>query len=179
MGWKRSTMRRSTAHIVARTPAHRTCVAAKASGGHFERIDPLRRLMLLALAANAPCIGVLFTAGLPLVAIAALTAMRLPCRDVWSCCKRSEAGENRAHPPPTRVLTTSNPQSDLRHHLCAGTAGGALLRQRSADNTALLQQTYLLVGARQLQQQALPEIQQQARTLDAGKVFEMVRQPMV
>ena len=46
-------------------------------------------------------------------------------------------------------------------------------------NTALLQQTYrdLLVGARQMQQQALPQIQQQARTLDAGKVLEMVRQP--
>ena len=47
-------------------------------------------------------------------------------------------------------------------------------------STALLQQTYqdLLVGARQLQQQALPQIQQQASTLDAGKVLEMVRQPM-
>jgi tellurite resistance protein/uncharacterized protein (DUF697 family) len=47
-------------------------------------------------------------------------------------------------------------------------------------STALLQQTYqdLLVSARQLQQQALPEIQQQARTLDAGKVLEMVRKPM-
>ena len=50
-------------------------------------------------------------------------------------------------------------------------------RQMSA---ALLQQTYqdLLVSARQLQQQALPQIQQQARTLDAGKVLEMVRKPM-
>ena len=47
-------------------------------------------------------------------------------------------------------------------------------------STALLQQTYqeLMVGARQLQQQALPQIQQQARTLDAGKVLEMVRRPM-
>ena len=47
-------------------------------------------------------------------------------------------------------------------------------------NTALLQQTYqdLLASARQLQQQALPQIQQQARTLDAGKVLELVRQPM-
>ncbi len=47
-------------------------------------------------------------------------------------------------------------------------------------NTALLQQTYqdLLVSARQLQQQALPQIQQQARTLDASKVLEMVRKPM-
>lgn len=47
-------------------------------------------------------------------------------------------------------------------------------------STALLQQTYqdLLVSARQLQQQALPQIQQQARTLDAGKVLEMVRKPM-
>ena len=48
-------------------------------------------------------------------------------------------------------------------------------------STALLQQTYqdLLVSARQLQQQALPQIQQQARTLDAGKVLEMVRKPML
>ncbi len=47
-------------------------------------------------------------------------------------------------------------------------------------STALLQQTYqdLLVSAKQLQPQALPQIQQQARTLDAGKVLEMVRQPM-
>ena len=47
-------------------------------------------------------------------------------------------------------------------------------------STALLQQTYqdLLVSARQLQQQALPQIQQQARTLDAGKVLETVRKPM-
>jgi uncharacterized protein (DUF697 family) len=47
-------------------------------------------------------------------------------------------------------------------------------------STALLQQTYqdLLVGARQMQQQALPQIQQQARSLDAGKVLEMVRKPM-
>lgn len=46
-------------------------------------------------------------------------------------------------------------------------------------STALLQQTYqdLLVSARQLQQQALPQIEQQARTLDAGKVLEMVRKP--
>jgi uncharacterized protein (DUF697 family)/tellurite resistance protein len=47
-------------------------------------------------------------------------------------------------------------------------------------NSALLQQTYqdLLVSAKQLQQQALPQIQQQARTLDAGKVLELVRKPM-
>lgn len=47
-------------------------------------------------------------------------------------------------------------------------------------NTALLQQTYqdLLVSARQLQQQALPQIEQQARTLDAGRVLEMVRRPL-
>jgi len=47
-------------------------------------------------------------------------------------------------------------------------------------STALLKQTYqdLLVSARQIQQQALPEIQQQARTLDATKVLEMVRKPM-
>ena len=47
-------------------------------------------------------------------------------------------------------------------------------------STALLQQTYqdLLVSARRMQQQALPQIQQQARMLDAGKVLEMVRNPM-
>ncbi len=47
-------------------------------------------------------------------------------------------------------------------------------------STALLRQTYqdLLVSAKQLQQQALPQIQQQARTLDAGKVLETVRKPM-
>jgi tellurite resistance protein/uncharacterized protein (DUF697 family) len=45
---------------------------------------------------------------------------------------------------------------------------------------ALLQQTYqdLLVSARQLQPQALPQIQQQAQTLDAAKVLELVRKPM-
>ena len=37
--------------------------------------------MLAALAANAPCIGVLFTEGLPLVAMAALPPMRLQCGD--------------------------------------------------------------------------------------------------
>jgi hypothetical protein len=48
-------------------------------------------------------------------------------------------------------------------------------------STALLQQTYqdLLLSARQMQQQALPQIQQQARMLDAGKVLEMLRNPMV
>ena len=48
-------------------------------------------------------------------------------------------------------------------------------------STALLQQTYqdLLVSARQLQPQALPQIQQQARTLDAAKVLEMVRTPVL
>ncbi len=48
-------------------------------------------------------------------------------------------------------------------------------------STALLQQTYqdLLAGAKQLQQQALPQVQQQARMLDAGKVLEMVREPML
>lgn len=47
-------------------------------------------------------------------------------------------------------------------------------------STALLQQTYqdLLGNARQMQQQALPQIQAQARTLDAGKVLEMVRKPL-
>ncbi|MBE2242133.1 MAG: GTPase [Burkholderiaceae bacterium] len=47
-------------------------------------------------------------------------------------------------------------------------------------STALLKQTYqdLLVSAKQMQQQALPQIQQQASTLDAGKVLEMVRKPL-
>ena len=47
-------------------------------------------------------------------------------------------------------------------------------------STALLQQSYqdLLVNARTLQQQTLPQIQQQARTLDAGKILEMVRKPL-
>ncbi len=47
-------------------------------------------------------------------------------------------------------------------------------------NTALLRQTYtdLLGNARQMQQQALPQIQAQARTLDATKVLAMVRQPL-
>ncbi|MBY0436586.1 MAG: TerB family tellurite resistance protein [Burkholderiales bacterium] len=50
-------------------------------------------------------------------------------------------------------------------------------RQMSTD---LLKQTYqdLLAGARQMEQQALPQIQQQARTLDAGKVLELVRKPL-
>ena len=50
-------------------------------------------------------------------------------------------------------------------------AGG---RQMS---TALIQQTYqsLLGQAKQLQGQYSPEIEQQARTLDAGKVIQMVR----
>jgi hypothetical protein len=52
-----------------------------ASGGQFARIVQPRRLMLVALAANAPCNGVLFTAGLPLVLMAALTAMRLSAGD--------------------------------------------------------------------------------------------------
>ena len=48
-------------------------------------------------------------------------------------------------------------------------------------STTLLQQTYqdLLASARQLQQQARPQIQQQARTLDASKVLELVRQPVL
>lgn len=47
-------------------------------------------------------------------------------------------------------------------------------------STALLQQTYqgLLASAQQLQQQALPQIQQQARTLDPARVLEMVRKPL-
>jgi hypothetical protein len=50
-------------------------------------------------------------------------------------------------------------------------AGG---RQMS---TALLQQTYqsLLGQAKQLQGRYSPEIEQQARTLDAGQVIQMVR----
>jgi uncharacterized protein (DUF697 family) len=45
---------------------------------------------------------------------------------------------------------------------------------------ALLQQTYqeLLGNARQLQQQALPQIQQQARGLNAQQVLDMVRRPL-
>jgi uncharacterized protein (DUF697 family)/tellurite resistance protein len=48
-------------------------------------------------------------------------------------------------------------------------------------STALLKQTYqdLLVSAKQIEPQALPQIQHQARTLDAGKVLQMVRQSMV
>jgi uncharacterized protein (DUF697 family)/tellurite resistance protein len=44
-------------------------------------------------------------------------------------------------------------------------------------STALIQQTYqsLLGQAKQLQSQYSPEIEQQARTLDAGKVMQMVR----
>lgn len=47
-------------------------------------------------------------------------------------------------------------------------------------STALLKQTYqdLLVSAKQIEPQALPQIQHQARTLDAGKVLQMVRQSM-
>ena len=47
-------------------------------------------------------------------------------------------------------------------------------------STALLKQTYqdLLSSAKQMEQQALPQIQHQARTLDAGKVLQMVRQSM-
>jgi uncharacterized protein (DUF697 family)/tellurite resistance protein len=53
-------------------------------------------------------------------------------------------------------------------------AGG---RQMS---TALLQQTYqdLLGQARSLQGEVLPQIQQQARTLDAGSVLDLVRRPL-
>lgn len=48
-------------------------------------------------------------------------------------------------------------------------------------STALLKQTYqdLLASAKQIEPQALPQIQHQARTLDAGKVLQMVRQSMV
>ena len=50
-------------------------------------------------------------------------------------------------------------------------AGGRVM------NTALLQQTFqsLLAPAKQLQSQYLPQIQQTASTLDAGKVMAMVR----
>jgi uncharacterized protein (DUF697 family)/tellurite resistance protein len=50
-------------------------------------------------------------------------------------------------------------------------AGGRVM------NTALLQQTFqsLLAPAKQLQNQYLPQIQQTAATLDAGKVLAMVR----
>lgn len=47
-------------------------------------------------------------------------------------------------------------------------------------SNALLQRTYqdLRVGAQQLQKQVLPQIRQQAGTLDAGKGLEMVRKPL-
>ncbi len=47
-------------------------------------------------------------------------------------------------------------------------------------NTAVLRETYqgLLAGARSMEQRALPQIQQQARTLDAAKVLELVRKPL-
>lgn len=47
-------------------------------------------------------------------------------------------------------------------------------------STALLRETYqeLLAGARKVEQGALPQIQQQARTLDPAKVLELVRKPL-
>ena len=47
-------------------------------------------------------------------------------------------------------------------------------------NTALLQQTYqaLLGQAKSLQGEVMPQIQQQARTLDVGRVLDMVRRPL-
>jgi uncharacterized protein (DUF697 family)/tellurite resistance protein len=47
-------------------------------------------------------------------------------------------------------------------------------------NTALLQQTYadLLGQARGLQGEVMPQIQEQARTLDAARVLDMVRRPL-
>lgn len=47
-------------------------------------------------------------------------------------------------------------------------------------NTAVLRQTYeeVLGGARQMQQQVLPQIEQRARTLDAASVMQLVRQPL-
>lgn len=52
-------------------------IAAMAGGGQLARIVPPRRLMLLAMAANLPCFGLLFTAGSPLWLTLALTAMGL------------------------------------------------------------------------------------------------------
>jgi len=52
-------------------------IAAMAGGGQLARIVPPRRLMLLALAAGLPCFGVLFSAGSPLMLMAALVAMGL------------------------------------------------------------------------------------------------------
>jgi len=47
-------------------------------------------------------------------------------------------------------------------------------------NTGLLRQTYqdLLGQASRLQTEVMPQIQEQARTLDAGKVLDMVRRPL-
>ncbi len=47
-------------------------------------------------------------------------------------------------------------------------------------NTDLLRQTYqdLLGSARQLQNLSLPQIQERARTLDAGQVLDLVRRPL-
>ena len=70
---------------------------------------------------------------------------------------------------------------ELCHHLRTGAVGRALLRGWSADEHGAAAATYqdLLVSAKQMQQRALPQIQQQARTLDAGKVLEMERKPML
>jgi uncharacterized protein (DUF697 family) len=47
-------------------------------------------------------------------------------------------------------------------------------------STAVLRQTYeeVLGGAKSLQQQVLPQIEQRARTLDAASVMQLVRQPL-
>ncbi|MFT3955532.1 MAG: hypothetical protein QM722_14410 [Piscinibacter sp.] len=52
-------------------------IAAMAGGGQLARLIPPRRLMLLAMAANLPCFGLLFAAGSPLWLTLALTAMGL------------------------------------------------------------------------------------------------------
>lgn len=47
-------------------------------------------------------------------------------------------------------------------------------------STAMLRDTFqqLLTPARQLQQQVMPQIEQRARTLDAGQIMNLVRQPL-
>jgi MFS family permease len=52
-------------------------IAAMAGGGQLARIVPPRRLMLTALAVNAPCLGLLFVASSPLPLMAALVALGL------------------------------------------------------------------------------------------------------
>lgn len=52
-------------------------IAAMAGGGQLARVIPPRRLMLLAMAANVPCFGLLFAAGSPALLMLALTVMGL------------------------------------------------------------------------------------------------------